>query len=74
MTIEQRNAGITTSYKGNYQEEDTESEYRNDVGVSGLYQSNGGYLHWICQFFRVDRFTTNLFAQLAPGLVGLNIT
>ena len=29
--------------------------------------SNGRYLHWICQFFRVDRFTTIPFAQLAPG-------
>ena len=32
------------------QEEDTDQRYKNDVGVSDLYQINGRYLHWICQF------------------------
>ena len=34
----------------NCQEKDTDQNYRNDVGVSELYQSSLCYLHWICQF------------------------
>lgn len=52
----------------NCKEKDTVHKHKNDVGVSELQQSSECYLHWICQFSRVDRSTTNLF--VVPELIG----
>ena len=54
------------------QEEDTDQRYKNDVGVSDLYQINGRYLHWICQFSEWTDLPQIYLQSLAPGLVGLN--